>query len=64
MRGKIGSTTIVLFLLIGAFIGFLNFSSENVQAQTNVSGNQYDGSGGPWTLAGSPYIVVFQQERT
>jgi hypothetical protein len=48
----------VLFLLIGTFVGLLSFSSENVLAQTNVSGAQYDGAGGPWTLAGSPYIVV------
>jgi hypothetical protein len=29
-----------------------------VQASTNVSGNQFNGNGGPWTLPGSPYIVI------
>jgi parallel beta-helix repeat protein len=38
----------------------LNYCSEDALALTTVSGLQYDGSGtgGPWTLAGSPYIVV------
>jgi parallel beta-helix repeat protein len=48
----------ILFLLIGVFIGLLSFSSENVLAQTYVSGAQYDGAGGPWNITGSPYIIV------
>ena len=35
----------------------MNFESKNAQG-TDVSGDVYDGSGGPWTMAGSPYIVV------
>jgi parallel beta-helix repeat protein len=41
------------------FIAFQNIVSKLAQAPpTFVSGIQYDGAGGPWTMAGSPYIVV------
>jgi parallel beta-helix repeat protein len=50
--------SLVFFIITGGFIGLLGFSGDNIQAFTNVSGTQYDGAGGPWTLAGSPYIVT------
>jgi hypothetical protein len=58
MRGRTRTISIVLILLVGIFAILLNYWSEDAQAQTNVSGIQYDGAGGPWTLVGSPYIVV------
>ena len=57
MKNRLPSIVIVSFLVIGGFVGFVNFESDNAQGIT-VSGIVYDGSGGPWTLAGSPYIVV------
>jgi len=45
-------------VVLAGFIGIINLMSDNARAPTNVSGIVYDGSGGPWTMAGSPYIVV------
>jgi parallel beta-helix repeat protein len=56
MRG-IRAAGIIGLLVISGLVGFLNFGSSNVQG-TDVSGTVYDGSGGPWTAGGSPYIVV------
>lgn len=36
----------------------LQLACGDLGATTNVSGTVYDGSGGPWTLAGSPYRVT------
>jgi parallel beta-helix repeat protein len=47
----------ILFILT-SFTGLIYLTSENTSAPTSVSGIQFDGSGGPWTLAGSPYIVT------
>lgn len=44
-------------LVVGGFIGLMNFGSKTAQG-TDVSGIVYDGSGGPWILSGSPFIVV------
>ncbi|TET90281.1 MAG: hypothetical protein E3J35_07215 [Methanomassiliicoccales archaeon] len=52
-----GAISVVALILIGGFLGLLITESANVRG-TDVSGIIYDGSGGPWTLAGSPYIVV------
>jgi parallel beta-helix repeat protein len=38
-------------------VGMIHLASENAQG-TNVSGMQYDGFNGPWTLAGSPYVIM------
>jgi parallel beta-helix repeat protein len=57
MKNRLTSIGIVSLLVIGGFIGFVSFESKNARG-TNVSGIIYDGSGGPWTPAGSPYIVV------
>jgi len=57
MRGKLGSIFLIISLVIGGFIGILNFGNMNALG-TYVSGTVYDGSGGPWTLTGSPYIVT------
>ncbi len=57
MKNRLTSIWIVCLVVIGGFQGFLNLSSMNAQA-TNVSGVVYDGFGGPWTVAGGPYIVV------
>lgn len=51
------SIGIACLLVIGGFLGFLDLGSMNAQG-TNVNGIIYDGSGGPWAVAGSPYIVV------
>ena len=51
MSQRIAFIAIFLFLLAGPLAG-------RAGASTEVSGNQYDGSSGPWTLAGSPYIVT------
>lgn len=42
---------------IASFAGMINQMSQNAEA-TTVSGIIFDGSGGPWTVAGSPYIVI------
>ncbi|HXH17439.1 MAG TPA: hypothetical protein VNJ07_00020, partial [Chitinophagales bacterium] len=42
-----------LFLLLCACA----FSSKTASPQTTISGSVYDGSGGPLTLAGSPYLI-------
>jgi parallel beta-helix repeat protein len=48
-----------ILLILTGFVGLIDLTSENAKAPpTYVSGNQYDGSGGPWTLAGSPYMVT------
>jgi len=57
MKCKIGTLGVSSLLVICGFVGFLNFGSLNAQG-TNVSGTVFDGSGGPWTLAFSPYIVI------
>jgi len=57
MKNKIISIGIVGLLVIGLLIGFINLGSEWAKG-TNISGVVYDGSGGPWTLTGSPYIVI------
>jgi parallel beta-helix repeat protein len=46
----------VLVFLAG-FLGFITTEPDQVRG-TDVSGTIFDGSGGPWTLAGSPYIVI------
>lgn len=57
MNEKIISFCIVSMIVTGGFLGVLIFLGQNT-AGTNVSGPMYDGAGGPWTVAGSPYIVV------
>ncbi len=57
MKNRWISIGIVFLLVIGGFTGFLYLSPINAQG-TNVSGVVFDGAGGPWTVAGSPYIVV------
>ncbi|UCE37256.1 MAG: right-handed parallel beta-helix repeat-containing protein [Thermoplasmata archaeon] len=54
---KLSSIVIVSMLVAGGFIGFINLYSKDAHG-TFVSGIIYDGSGGPWTIAGNPYIVV------
>ncbi|MCK5547482.1 MAG: right-handed parallel beta-helix repeat-containing protein, partial [Thermoplasmata archaeon] len=48
---------LALLLALGAFSGTLRFGTMNAQGSL-VGGTVYDGSGGPWTAAGSPYIVI------
>jgi parallel beta-helix repeat protein len=48
---------LVSLLIISSLAGITDFASVNVEG-TNISGVVYDGSGGPWTPAGSPYIVI------
>jgi parallel beta-helix repeat protein len=56
---RLRSILIVSLFVLGGFAGFLDFGSENAVAPpTYISGIVYDGAGGPWTLAESPYIVV------
>lgn len=57
MKSGLISLGIVCLLVNGGLIGVLNFLSVEVQS-TSVSGTIYDGSGGPWVIKGSPYIVV------
>ncbi len=61
MNNKLISIMLVSLLVIGGLVGFVSFESENARA-IDVSGVVYDGSGGPsegpWTQAGSPYIIV------
>jgi parallel beta-helix repeat protein len=57
MKNKLTSIGIVGLLLVGLLIGFINHGSEWAIG-TNVNGTVYDGYGGPWTLIGSPYIVI------
>lgn len=57
MKNKISSIGIVCLLVIGFLIGFIDLGSEWAKG-TIVSGTVYDGFGGPWTPAGSPYIVI------
>jgi parallel beta-helix repeat protein len=57
--GKIGSLSLVFLLVFSMLFGLLHVGTENVQSPpTFVSGIAYDGAGGPWTLAGSPYIII------
>ncbi len=42
---------------ISGFLGVTSIHSIDVRA-IDVNGVVYDGSGGPWTLAGSPYIIT------
>jgi parallel beta-helix repeat protein len=55
-NNRLTSIVIICFIVIGGFIGFANFGSENAQG-TNVSGTILP-PGGTWDIAGSPYIVV------
>jgi parallel beta-helix repeat protein len=57
MRKKSVSTGIVVTLVVLSVLGIFSFESEVVHG-TDVSGDVYDGSGGPFTLAESPYIVT------
>jgi parallel beta-helix repeat protein len=51
------SIGIVCLLVLGGLVGVLNFTGDNVSG-TDVSGVVYDGAGGPFTAASSPYIVL------
>jgi parallel beta-helix repeat protein len=44
-------------VVISAFLGVASIHSTDVRA-ADVDGVIYDGSGGPWTLTGSPYIIT------
>jgi len=55
---KGGVVGVAVILAIAGFTGFINFIAPNATGITYVSGIVYDGSGGPWNLSGSPYIVV------
>jgi parallel beta-helix repeat protein len=57
MNKKISTTGIVGLLVIVGLLGILSFEGELARG-TDVSGTVYDGAGGPWTLAGSPYIII------
>lgn len=51
-------TKLFSFLLWGLAIGMMSLAARLVHAGTCVpSGKVYDGNGGPWTLAGSPYYL-------
>jgi parallel beta-helix repeat protein len=59
MGQRIKPVFIVFLIVAGAFVGLFNFSVEYAEAPpTYISGDVYDGSGGPLTPSGSPYIVV------
>jgi parallel beta-helix repeat protein len=50
---------VTIFVVFGGCTGFLIFDAEIAQAPpTYIGGSIFDGSGGPLTLAGSPYIVI------
>jgi parallel beta-helix repeat protein len=55
MNGRIASVVLVSFLVIGGFIGFLNFDSDNTQGM-DVSGVVSTDT--TWDLTNSPYIVI------
>jgi parallel beta-helix repeat protein len=55
MRRPTAVIMVVLVATAGLF-GLADLGSERASA-TVVFGPQFDGSGGPWTVAGSPYIV-------
>jgi len=57
MNNRIISIGIMCLLVFGGFVGFVNFKSENVQGATFVSGIQFDGAGGPWTLGDIPFCT-------
>ncbi|ODS37806.1 MAG: hypothetical protein A7315_03665 [Candidatus Altiarchaeales archaeon WOR_SM1_79] len=57
MKSRLIPVGVVFFLVISEFSVFLYLISMNTQG-TNVSGIIFDGFGGPWTVTGSPYIVV------
>lgn len=58
-RDRAFATLMVTLLITVGFIGIIDFSSEYARAgPTYVSGTVYDGAGGPWTIAGSPYIIL------
>ena len=40
------------------FVVLASVCATNSLADTEVSGDQFDGDGGPWTVSGSPYIVT------
>ena len=61
MGSKVISIAVVGLVLAAGLIGFMNLSTQNVEAApTYVSGPQFDGPGGdgPWNFGGSPYIIV------
>jgi len=51
------SISVVTVLIMTGFLGMINIVSYTAQG-TFISGTLYDGSGGPLTPSGSPYIVV------
>jgi parallel beta-helix repeat protein len=56
---KYRTILISIILVVGSFIGIIDWGSENAEAPpTYVSGAVYNGNGGPWTLSGSPYIAT------
>jgi parallel beta-helix repeat protein len=58
-KSRIAAPLMISLLIIAGFIGILDCGTDVVKAPpTYVSGIVYDGAGGPWTLVGSPYIVV------
>ncbi|UCG67920.1 MAG: right-handed parallel beta-helix repeat-containing protein, partial [Thermoplasmata archaeon] len=57
MNNKLISMGIVGLLATAGVLGYLYTAIMYAQA-TDVSGIIYDGSGGPWTVGGSPYIVT------
>ncbi len=57
MDNKLISIGIAGLISIAGFVGFIHLGTMDVQG-TNVSGIVFDGSGGPWTALGSPYVVV------
>ena len=54
---RIPYLSVAALVMFTAFLGIFNITSENARG-TDVSGIVYDGSGGPWTLAQSPYTAV------
>ena len=46
-----------MMIVISGFLGLSYIMPTHVEA-TDVSGTIFDGAGGPWTLAGSPYVVI------
>jgi parallel beta-helix repeat protein len=57
MKNRIFSIWIVSLLVIGGFLIFVDVG-DNIVRATDVSGPIFDGSGGPWNLSGSPYIII------
>jgi parallel beta-helix repeat protein len=51
------SLGILFWLITSGIIIIISVGNENAQG-TDISGDVYDGAGGPWTISGSPYIVT------